>query len=161
MHLSPTMHGAVHEHRARSVLAGGHTRRTADSEDHAGHVTQHWYRCPTHRRRWPACPPPSPGRARGRSSFDLPGWVRQLRPNRRSARRRGAHDFPSGEPPSLLHDPRERTVLSGRLVSDLLEEVCGEVETVFAFICRSKLLTHRQAKYAAPHRIICRRLQSE
>src|SRR5205814_720110 len=44
------------------------------------------------------------------------------------------HDVLAGQLPGLLHDPRQRAVLTRRLVLDLLQHFLGEVETLLALV---------------------------
>src|SRR5581483_10132975 len=48
--------------------------------------------------------------------------------------RREAHDLVARQPPSLLDDPAQRTILARGLLRDLGEHVFGEVEALLAFV---------------------------
>src|SRR5262250_182894 len=44
------------------------------------------------------------------------------------------HDLLAGDLPGLLHDPREGTVLTGRLILDLFQHLFGKVQALLALV---------------------------
>src|SRR4029079_8945543 len=51
------------------------------------------------------------------------------------------HDLFAGDLPGLLNDPRERTVLTSRLILDLLQHLFGKVQALFALVGTAHWMT--------------------
>src|SRR5438132_14329984 len=62
--------------------------------------------------------------------------------------RRILHNVFAGQLPGLLHDPRQRAILSGRFVLNLLQHLFGKIETLFALV-RTSHLPSRDGKKSA------------
>src|SRR5205085_6240745 len=51
------------------------------------------------------------------------------------------HDFLAGNLPGFLNDPRERTVLTSRLILDLLQHLFGKVQALLALVGTAHWMT--------------------